>query len=285
MSTTNDSTMSRRLALALVAAAAACRRTPTLQRLDHVRIKRVTEGLPKRDPGSSAWDDATEYEASLVPQNVTAPMLQRPGVSRVKVRALHDGEWVAFRLEWSDTSRGDVQGPSRFSDAAAVQLPRDAGAQPSPMMGHPSAPVRILYWKAAWQTEDMLQALHPNRPPTLYPFEVAPPEVREEMARSYAPAVAAHNPNHHEPGDPPVFVGEAEMFGTLTAVANARADGRGVFKDNTWRVALSMPLAMLNDGIHAGRESTVAFAVWEGAGQNAGARKMRSEQWVKLVME
>jgi Fe-S-cluster-containing dehydrogenase component len=127
-------------------------------------------GQPHRLPGARAQDRAAPVPA-------VRPGAERllhpadPRAARVKVRALHDGAWVAFRLEWRDASKDELFGPSQFSDAAAVQVPRDPNTDPSPMMGQPGSPVRILYWKAAWQTADMLAALHPNKPPTDYPFE------------------------------------------------------------------------------------------------------------------
>lgn len=277
--------MPRRMALAAVAAvAAACRRGPKIvQRLDHVRVARVGGGLPKRDPASALWDETSEHEAALVPQNVSPPLLQQPGIARVKVRALHDGDWVAFRLEWTDAARNELMGPSIFSDAAAVQLPRDRASNAGPMMGHPGAPVRLLYWKAAWQTPDMLAALHPNKPPTPYPYEPADAEHRAAMELQYAPARATGNPNLVRPGNAPVMVGEAEMFGTFTAVRDAQADGVGVYAEGRWRVVIATPRGTVN-GVLSQGESQVAFAVWEGAAKNAGGRKMRSEAWVRLVV-
>jgi DMSO reductase family type II enzyme heme b subunit len=105
------------------------------------------------------------------------------------------------------------------------------------------------------------------------------------MGRMYAPAVAAGNPNYHRPGDPPVFLGEAEMFGTLTAVEDAEVDGRGAWAEGKWRVVLAAPIEKLGGAVRVGRESKVAFAVWQGAMKNAGGRKMRAEQWARLVLE
>ncbi len=279
--------LTRRFALAFLTAgtAAACTRKAAIIEADHVRAKKITGALPKRQPGSELWDTTSEYDTALAPQNVATPMLKEITVPRVKVRALHDGTWVAFRLEWRDASKDELFGPSRFSDAAAVQVPRDPGTEPSPMMGQPGSPVRILYWKAAWQTADMLAALHPNKPPTDYPFEATTPAHRERMELTYSPARNVHNPNFHGTADAPVFVGEAEMFGSLTAVEEAQADGRGEYNDGKWRVVLAAPIATLGTAARAGRESKVAFAVWEGGAKNAGGRKMRAEQWTKFVIE
>lgn len=282
-----ESPLTRRFALAFLTAstAVACTRKASVVESDHVRAKKITGALPKKLPGSELWDTTTEYDTALAPQNVATPMLREVSVPRVKVRALNDGTWVAFRLEWRDASKDELFGPSRFSDACAVQVPRDPGTEPSPMMGQPGSPVRILYWKAAWQTANMLAALHPNKPPTDYPMEAASEAHRERMEQLYAPARNVHNPNFHTSTDAPVFLGEAEMFGSLTAVEEPQSDGRGEYADGKWRVVLAAPIAMLGTAARAGRESKIAFAVWEGGAKNAGGRKMRAELWTKFVIE
>jgi DMSO reductase family type II enzyme heme b subunit len=285
MSTTDENSLPRRAALALVAAAAAACRPKRVLHLDHVLVKRAAGALPLKDPGADAWAEASEYEAALSAQRVAPPMLQEPGIPKVRVRALHDGTWLALRLEWDDRNKSALHGPSIFSDAAAVQFPAGDGAAPSVMMGHPGGAVRILYWKAAWQTPDMLTALHPHRPPTGYPFDAAPQEHREGMARQYAPASYVHNPNLERPNNVPVFLGEAEMFGSLTAIPDARTDGKGLHENGRWRVVLATQFPMLQGGVRPGRDGSVAFAVWDGAGKNAGARKMRSDNWARLVVE
>lgn len=260
------------------------RRAP--ERLDHVRAVRTQGTLPRHDPVSPLWNDAPEFEATLAPQNVVAPMLQQPSVTKVRVRALHDGTWIAFRLEWQDPTRDDVLGPSRFSDAVAVQIPRDRGQTPSPMMGHAGAPVRILYWKAAWQQPDMLAALHPNHVPGHYPFEAAQGEARTSLATLYSPAQAVDNSQLRRPNGVPVFAGEAEGFGTLSPARSLEADGRGVHRDGHWYVVVAMPIGDLgNSPLAPGQQTSVAFAVWEGSAQNTGSRKMRSENWVRLTID
>lgn len=282
----NEGGISRRsvIASAVAAAAVACKKTPAVQAVDHVEVKRVA-ALPKSDPAAAAWGEAIEYEGALAPQNVVPPMLREPSVARVKVRALHDGTWVAFRLEWADAAQDGLMGPSRFCDAAAVQVPRDGGGVPSPMMGHPGAAVRILLWKSAWQTEDMVSALHPNRPPPFYPFEASPEQHRERMTKLYAPANYVDNPNFHRPGGGPVVLAEAEAFGTLTGVRVEALAGRGAYSDRGWKVVLASPMEALGAAVRPGAQTNVAFAVWEGSAKNVGSRKMRSEQWVRMVLQ
>lgn len=273
----------------LLGLAPGCRRTVApraVVQAAYVRVVRAQGALPRDNPTSELWELAPEFQGTLAPQNISPPILQTPGVNRVRVRALHDGNWIAFRLEWEDSTKDDTVGLDHFSDAAAVQLPTARGAPPSPMMGHPSGPVRILYWKAAWQTEDPMAVLHPNRPPaTPYPYEAAQDQQRAALEPQYAPARYVRNPNLVRPANGPVFVGEAEGFGSLSP-GRSEAAGRGVHRNGRWFTVVAMPMGDHGTSpLAVGQDSSVAFAVWEGHAQNAGGRKMRSESWVRLAVE
>lgn len=69
-------------------------------------------------------------------------------VSKADLRALHNGETLAFHLSWADpnhnTSHGDN---SVWPDAAAVALPLHEDA-PLMTMGAPEMPIAIWYWRA-----------------------------------------------------------------------------------------------------------------------------------------
>lgn len=256
------------------------------RRTNNVRVAQIHGDLPGHDPFAPAWDEASEFEGTLAPQNVTQPMLATPGVNRVRVRALHNGTWIAFRLEWDDRTKDDLLGSGRFSDAAAIQFPSAAGALPSPMMGHPGGPVTIAYWKAAWQVPDQLDALYPNRPPGYYPYQSAQGDARAPMEALYGPARNVHNPLLERPDGAPVALAQAEGFGSLTSVRDYRSDGVGVHRDGHWYTVLSFPMGAGGvASLSPGHANNVAFAVWEGTAQNVGSRKMRSEAWVALVFE
>lgn len=69
-------------------------------------------------------------------------------VERVRVAAVHNGEFLAFRLEWEDATQDDALGDTiAFPDAAAVAFPAVAGA-PAVTMGAPGAAVNAWYWRA-----------------------------------------------------------------------------------------------------------------------------------------
>jgi len=66
----------------------------------------------------------------------------------VRVRALHNGDVLAFRLEWEDPHEDNaLLDNDSFPDAAAIALPAVADA-PLVLMGAPGKPVNAWYWRA-----------------------------------------------------------------------------------------------------------------------------------------
>jgi DMSO reductase family type II enzyme heme b subunit len=73
-------------------------------------------------------------------------------VEQATVAAVHDGQTLAFRIEWSDpTEDREILDTTAFPDAAAIVLP---SAAPAPMitMGAPGLAVNAWYWRADEQT-------------------------------------------------------------------------------------------------------------------------------------
>jgi complex iron-sulfur molybdoenzyme family reductase subunit gamma len=69
-------------------------------------------------------------------------------VESVEVAAVHDGERVAFHLEWSDaTENRSMDDTTAFPDAAGILLRVVEGA-PATTMGAPTLPVNAWYWRA-----------------------------------------------------------------------------------------------------------------------------------------
>jgi DMSO reductase family type II enzyme heme b subunit len=69
-------------------------------------------------------------------------------VSSVHVDAIHNGEVLAFRLEWEDPSENsELSDNEDFPDAAAIALPAAPGA-PLILMGAEGLPVNAWYWRA-----------------------------------------------------------------------------------------------------------------------------------------
>jgi DMSO reductase family type II enzyme heme b subunit len=66
----------------------------------------------------------------------------------VKVKAMHNGQTLAFHLHWQ-VPRRDLQsgGPDSFPDAAAIAL-NTGGEQSFHTMGKPGNPLNLWHWQA-----------------------------------------------------------------------------------------------------------------------------------------
>lgn len=183
------------VALLLAVGLAGCGRKapPTTSTVVALRV-----GSLPSDGADPAWARAPLCVVTLLPQDIVEPRLLKASTPLLNVRALSDGVRLAFRLEWNDSTRSDLPGAARFSDACAIQFPQTHGADlPAPQMGEAGRAVEISYWSSAWQarvdgrTED-INELYPGTPVGHYPFEAEPlkPRAAEQqaMALRYAPA-------------------------------------------------------------------------------------------------
>lgn len=240
-------------------------------------------------PADPAWRRAPVHPARLLLQDLVEPRLLEPSTPQVGVQALEDGRRIAFRLSWSDPTKDDLPGAARFIDACAVQLPaRPAADVPAPQMGEPGKPVEISFWSAALQARvdgraDDIHTLYPNARVDHYPFEAAAIEKgspeQVAMAVRYRPAEAVGNPVAVPPARPVQDL-IAEGPGTLRPAAAGASDAMGRHDGGGWTVVV---VRTLPDGVSAAVRGQVAFAVWEGAKQEVGARKMRTG-WIPLVL-
>jgi len=124
-------------------------------RARHVGGERVEALL---DPEHPAWRRAAGERLRLVgtPAGLQPNAYLRAAwsdpeigaVGTVRVAAIHNGEALAFRLEWQDPHEdGPPTDPTHFPDAAAVLLPAAPGASVM-TMGAPGAAVNAWYWRA-----------------------------------------------------------------------------------------------------------------------------------------
>jgi DMSO reductase family type II enzyme heme b subunit len=276
---------------AIVAAAAlALLSPPAYAAPPSAEVVAVHKSTVPAKPDDAAWKDAPPFSTALLLQDMVEPRLMQPSTDKIEVRALTDGQRIVFRLDWADKTKNDLPGLNAFSDACAVQLPVTTGPDvPAPQMGEAQRPVEITYWRAFWQSavdgrEDSVQALFPNAAVDHYPFEAAPlakePEAQQAMAKRYAPARALGN-DMAGPRERPVEDLLAEGPGTIRPAGKQQSDGRGVHTQKGWSVAL---VRALPSGLAPGSRTQVAFAIWEGAHQESGSRKMRSA-WVPLLIQ
>ena len=253
-----------------------------------VFVARVQE-VPGDDPDGEAWRAASEETIELGPQDMALPQQLTPAVTALRVRAIHDDELIAFRLEWDDSDVNDLTvRVDDFCDACAVLLVPGAVDQTLRPMGSATTPATLLHWKADWQRDvdhgrQGLDAAFPNRSIDVYPIvhDVAPADVdisayHDAGATEWLPGVHVGNPISLAARASPVGKAIAYGFSTTTSAAIQDAGGRGIRTATGWRVVLTKPLGAADGGeveIHAGTAASCAFAVWSGGVHDAGSRK------------
>lgn len=235
---------------------------------------------------ASFWKHAPTRNVTMLPQVIAVPMQPQVSVTSLSVKAAHNGQWLAIRLEWKDATKNDRIVSDTFADQAAVELPvhYKKGALPSPMMGNPGRRVIIWQWRAAFQRdvdkgEPTVRDLYPNTLIDIYPDQV----LKAIDVQPYMGALGVDNPiSRHKQS--PVLDQIAEGWGTMTGRADQKADGKGVWRDGAWQVIITHPLIGVNENqsrLQPGDETVIAFAVWDGGNQEVGARKAWSN-WVPL---
>lgn len=264
---------------------ASCSRGPTLT----TEVVAVAAPKPPTTPADAAWNNAPEHPAKLLLQDLVEPRLMKASTAEVRVRSLHNGSEIAFRLEWNDASQNDLPGPAKFLDGCAVQIPQTIEVNPpDPQMGSTGHPVQITFWRADWQAsvngrKDDIHSLYPNASIDHYPYQAKSLEpgspAQKEMMQRYAPAQAAGN-RRVGPRESPVEEMIADGPGTLSPNKDGYARGNGVRTKTGWSVVL---LRKFPAGLAPKTRTNVAFAIWEGSAQEVGSRKMRTG-WIPLSM-
>lgn len=249
---------------------------------------RVGGSGPISDPGAGLWKAARPVTVAMLPQTVALPHKADAAIRELTVRAVHNGGWIAFLLEWKDPTRSDKVILDNFGDQVAIQLPVDVkGATPSPMMGNPGGRVNIMQWRAAFQKD-----IDDGRAPSiadLYPYawtDVYPDELLGATdARAYTGALGVENPISRGRASP-VLDQMAEGWGSMTVKPDQHALGKGVWRNGRWAVVITRP--MVSDDVNAprlvaGDRTVISFAAWEGGNREVGARKSWAP-WIPLVV-
>jgi len=109
-----------------------------------VRASLVTGGLPGDDPTAAAWNTTPPATFPMSPQVHWPDRIQEVTVQDVVVRALHDGNQIAFLVEYDDPTED-------ADDAAALEFmvgdKKAHFAHGQPMMLVDGGPVNIWFWK------------------------------------------------------------------------------------------------------------------------------------------
>jgi len=105
------------------------------------------------DPQAAGWREAQEYSMDLgmappVHQSINLRLDASAAPQPIYIRAASDGKKLYLRLRWPDTSENTATSRTDFADGIAVQFALGDPATTSFMMGAPTGPVNIWYWKA-----------------------------------------------------------------------------------------------------------------------------------------
>jgi DMSO reductase family type II enzyme heme b subunit len=138
---------------------------------DHDRLLEVTmrTGLPTAED-DAGWAGIPALNLGLQPQNSINPGLDEGVSIRAQLRAVSDGQRLALRIDWPDTSedRYSTAHTDRFADAVAVQFDASGEATlPYIGMGEPRRPVQLWFWRAGLTAENLVASGFGTLAPTV----------------------------------------------------------------------------------------------------------------------
>ena len=227
-------------------------------------------------PSDVLWKRAREYTVDLLPQMLIPPH-GGGAVTNVSVRALHDAQQIAFRLEWADATPNREVGVDRFRDSIAVGFPsRHTDRVPSPFMGDPDNPVNIWQWTADFDANARGQGGFAER----YPHT--------EGVWYFPQDYAVTRQVHAWRGTEPVIQLVASGFGTLERKDSQTVLALSRYTEGRWRVVLRRGLATGNPGetlFRAGDKTHMIVAIWDGEKKDVNGKKSVTMMWTPLTLE
>lgn len=263
---------------------------PAAQEQAQIRTKEITAKLLTHlpsDPDDALWASAPEVVIPLM------PLWWREGyIDRVRVRTVHDGQRLAFRLEWNDATR-DVEGlrQQSFPDGAAIQLTASE-APPLFVMGTTDEVVNIWHWKALWDEDrrgfqDVAQ-MFPHLTSDAYFGSQKGWGAGPLDDGLFIPALHLDNPVSRR-RQSSIEEANAAGLGTYTAQSGDDQDveGSSSWKNGVWRVSFVRDLKAAGRRdvtFRSGQKVSVAFAVWDGHGGDRNGQKSVSI-WNTLILE
>ncbi len=250
-------------------------------------ISHSRDDLSEKDPLSQTWRRIPGYKVELQPQAVTQPIPEERSVSELIVKSMHDDSRIAFHIRWEDDTKNEREAMARFRDAVALQLPVNDKNPPVAFMGAKGSAVNIFHWKASWQKDidDGFQDVADSFPNIFE--DVTPEKIMEgDTSVQFYPGRVVGNSLSDQDKSSPIEELVAEGFGSTTTDESMDSDGKGVYEDGKWFAVISFPMERGEDRarVEPGSNKNVAFAVWDGAHQEVGARKHWAN-WQSLEVE
>lgn len=246
-------------------------------------------------PDAGVWQDAEGMNLHMMPLWWRD---DRPEI--LNVRALHDGEQLAVRLQWADeTDDHTAIRVQDFRDAAAVEF---ALTDDPPFfgMGERGRFVNIWMWKSERQADmepafQDIDKVYPNIGIDSYPnltFSAVEQPTRNALTLESDPDFVTgwgagnivSNPTRISPTEDLT----SEGFGALKAhpISDQKVEAKGVYDVGTYRVVMRRSFkgtGANSVNLSPGQKIAVAFAVWNGsAGDRDGKKSVTI--WQELVI-
>jgi mono/diheme cytochrome c family protein len=244
-----------------------------------VPVARTSGPLPT-DPNDPAWSSTDGTWIAL------APLWWRDQrVEGIIVRALHDGEGIAFRLSWRDMSNnGDLLGPQSFSDCAAIEISVERDP-PLFAMGATDHPVDIAFWRAAWVADAVAARGMRDRYPGMVDDDF--PELVGDLLEQSITARAVGNPQSVATRPQAAEALMAQGFGTVGprpggAPSSWTADSS--WEGGYWDIVFTRSMTAEIEGepvLSPGLSAFLAFAIWDGEARDRNGQKSVSV-WHRL---
>jgi DMSO reductase family type II enzyme heme b subunit len=210
-----------------------------------ITVGHIDMAMPSTDPFTKVWEAAPVADVPLSAQQIWQP--GGGSVQAVQVRALENGQQIAFLVSWEDSTKNDYV-RDLPSDAAAIQLPLDPTHLPYQCMGQATSRVNIWQWKAALEAE----------------------------ARASEGAIANNGTRNLTSNG---ICRAVDTVG-VPPVANS------TWRDGRWYVIYTRALAPADDGsapLLVGTTTNAAFAVWDGGKGETRAMKAVST-WTPVTI-
>ncbi len=241
----------------------------------HIRAIHSAQGVPVA-PNSEAWIEAPEHDIALMRQMIVPPT-GGGSITSVKVRAVHDGQTLAFRFAWTDASTDDNVGVDQFRDAIAIGFPvRGSASLPSPFMGDADNPINIWQWTADFDANARghggFAAHYPHTEGVWYfpqDYEVT----RHVLAWR---------------GTEPVMELVSRGWGTVERKVSQNVQGISDYADGRWQVVLRRRLATGNPGdthFRPGEQTYAIIAIWNGMEREVNGKKNVTMTWIPVFVE
>ncbi|MGQ3684813.1 MAG: ethylbenzene dehydrogenase-related protein [Candidatus Loosdrechtia sp.] len=219
-----------------------------------VKVKLVDIDELPLDAADENWKNAIPVEIPLAGQIIAEPRLWAPSADAIMIKALYNNDEIAFLLEWDDATNRQEE---IFRDGVSLQFPTqipESLKKPYFAMGDKSGAVNLWTWKAYWGEDSG---------PVAESSETEPGEVYELNAKGFKNV-------------------------TVQTSESQNIMGKGVYQNGRWHVVLKRSLQ--TDDVKGdiqfeiGKLIPIAFAVWDGSNNDAGAQKSISA-WYYIILE